>query len=131
MRRGWKPAGSVPIWWSAWSTTARSPSCSRRNNAAFRVKREQGGVARYTAARSRTRFRADFRRQSRSNSPCGGIMQGSLHSNFPGGSPHGQRTSGPAVRHKAADRKIVVKGKSVSVRVDLGGRRSIKKNKKN
>jgi D-tyrosyl-tRNA(Tyr) deacylase len=22
-RRGWKPAASVPIWWSAWSTTAR------------------------------------------------------------------------------------------------------------
>src|SRR3546814_12308580 len=31
----------------------------------------------------------------------------------------------------AADRKSVVSGKSVSVRVDLGGRRSIKKKKKN
>src|SRR3546814_12074575 len=34
-------------------------------------------------------------------------------------------------RHAAApDRKSVVSGKSVSVRVDLGGRRSIKKNKR-
>src|SRR3546814_20476354 len=31
----------------------------------------------------------------------------------------------------AGDRKSVVSGKSVSVRVDLGGRRIIKKNKKN
>src|SRR3546814_19886618 len=33
-------------------------------------------------------------------------------------------------RHQAADRKSVVSGKSVSVRVDLGGRRIIKKKKK-
>src|SRR3546814_17489347 len=38
---------------------------------------------------------------------------------------------GPAVRTPAQlDRKSVVKGKSVSVRVDLGGRRIIKKKKK-
>src|SRR3546814_14869921 len=34
-----------------------------------------------------------------------------------------------AARHAGADRKSVVSGKSVSVRVDLGGRRVIKKNK--
>src|SRR3546814_16124270 len=33
--------------------------------------------------------------------------------------------------HKSADRKSVVKGKSVSVRVDLGGRRIINNKKKN
>src|SRR3546814_12128417 len=32
------------------------------------------------------------------------------------------------VDHPGGDRKSVVEGKSVSVRVDLGGRRSIKKN---
>src|SRR3546814_14150616 len=34
------------------------------------------------------------------------------------------------LRHDRADRKSVVEGKSVSVRVDLGGRRRIKKKKK-
>src|SRR3546814_15414661 len=35
-----------------------------------------------------------------------------------------------AIRRPALDRKSVVKGKSVSVRVDLGGRRIIKKKNK-
>src|SRR3546814_13492433 len=39
-------------------------------------------------------------------------------------------TAGPAPRH-GPDRKSVVSGKSVSVRVDLGGRRIIKKKKRN
>src|SRR3546814_13727736 len=38
-------------------------------------------------------------------------------------------TGNQVVRHRLADRKSVVKGKSVSVRVDLGGRRIIKKKK--
>src|SRR3546814_20494119 len=37
--------------------------------------------------------------------------------------------STPDKRRTALDRKSVVKGKSVSVRVDLGGRRIIKQNK--
>src|SRR3546814_12322699 len=37
---------------------------------------------------------------------------------------------GPAMTLQTADRKSVVEGKSVSVRVDLGGRRSIKKKTK-
>src|SRR3546814_20216895 len=36
---------------------------------------------------------------------------------------------GQAPRQEAVDRKSVVEGKSVSVRVDLGGRRMIKKKK--
>src|SRR3546814_19949601 len=39
-------------------------------------------------------------------------------------------TAPVAARCSAADRKSVVEGKSGSVRVDLGGRRIIKKNKK-
>src|SRR3546814_16919663 len=41
---------------------------------------------------------------------------------------HGSRGGGNGSR--GADRKSVVSGKSVSVRVDLGGRRRIKKKKK-
>src|SRR3546814_20838016 len=36
-----------------------------------------------------------------------------------------------AERHEQEDRKSVAEGKSVSVRVDIGGRRIIKKKKKN
>src|SRR3546814_16736867 len=41
----------------------------------------------------------------------------------------GRRTFGVPVPLDATDRKSVVKGQSVSVRVDLGGRRNIKKQK--
>src|SRR3546814_7274183 len=40
-----------------------------------------------------------------------------------------QRSLADALRRHEADRKSVVSGKSVSVRVDLGGRRIIKKQK--
>src|SRR3546814_12141687 len=40
------------------------------------------------------------------------------------------QAAGPLHRDGARDRKSVVQGKSVSVRVDLGGRRIIKKTKK-
>src|SRR3546814_2789571 len=41
--------------------------------------------------------------------------------------PHDDRRGGAGARHYFGDRKSVVEGKSVSVRVDLGGRRIIKK----
>src|SRR3546814_19444509 len=42
---------------------------------------------------------------------------------------HARRDARAARRRLGRDRKSVVEGKSVSVRVDLGGRRSIKKKK--
>src|SRR3546814_13892352 len=44
--------------------------------------------------------------------------------------PHEQAVRKPGRNLSPADRKSVVEGKSVSVRVDLGGRRIIKKKKK-
>src|SRR3546814_13979443 len=51
-----------------------------------------------------------------------------FHRTLPGF--EGERPAGAAVHHQAIDRKSVVSGKSVSVRVDLGGRRLIKKKNK-
>src|SRR3546814_14239470 len=43
----------------------------------------------------------------------------------------GAGTAVSSIADKLGDRKSVVSGQSVSVRVDLGGRRSLKKKKKN
>src|SRR3546814_18058256 len=48
----------------------------------------------------------------------------------PGDEPIGIQACGPAARAVTPDRKSVVSGKGVAVRVDLGGRRNIKKKKK-
>src|SRR3546814_18695304 len=62
--------------------------------------------------------------------PLGRVRTG--RADPPGGPRRPARRLAPARPRCAAhaDRKSVVEGKSVSVRVDLGGRRIIKKNKK-
>src|SRR3546814_11549685 len=62
---------------------------------------------------------------ARSRSPATGL-QSDRHPVFPSAAETGAHRP-TAIRHSDADRKSVVKGKSVSVRVDLGGRRIIKK----
>src|SRR3546814_11707804 len=82
----------------------KSPTCSQCTIAAL-----SGGIASSSSARSHSRTSLGF-------SPIF-----SLPSAWKFGSPSRNRI------RSARDRKSVGEGKSVSVRVDLGGRRSIKK----
>src|SRR3546814_13734979 len=61
-----------------------------------------------------------------------GLFQGSHPAPAPlrHQAPRHRRRSASYVSGRSRDRKSVVSGKSVSVRVDLGGRRTIKKKKK-
>src|SRR3546814_12582689 len=58
------------------------------------------------------------------------LLLGVLAAMEHGAPPPGERCGGRRTRRHAGDRKSVVSGKRVSVRVDLGGRRLIKKKKK-
>src|SRR3546814_19701698 len=89
-------------------------------------------------------WRGSCERTRRNAQPCAGEHAGHRHDRGRGGRQrrdiHG-RSSGqaatrgeglacqsrPGVEVRTGDRKSVVEGKSVSVRVDLGGRRIIKK----
>src|SRR3546814_21192524 len=70
-------------------------------------------------------------RPDRERLPHGGRRQGSVGNDSGGGTVMSRRHIISLLMENEAERKSVVKGKSVSVRVDLGGRRSIKKKQKN
>src|SRR3546814_21090592 len=99
----------------------------------FGGKRREGGAAvrRGTAPRRRglRRQRPDGGRADRRTGPRGRV--GARRRDGRGLRRHPARAASESwTDDDAGDRKSVVSGKSVSVRVDLGGRRIIKKKKK-
>src|SRR3546814_20765501 len=89
---------AMPSWWNAW------PRCAPTTDAIRRASQKHGGCLRCRRPYS------DF--QTAGENP---MSDEDIHA------------AGMKVRRRILDRKSVVEGTSVSVRVDLGGRRIIKK----